>query len=244
MYRILLSFTAAALIAGCSSAPPQQENDSLDHLGTIAIISLIGNEISLQHVGSSDNPRARSIVTSWRQDDFAARAANSYLTSKGHKVAPLRYKTAPLLKTYTNSQSNTNPHIKNIRPELQALLNTYPANTFILIYRNENPDFIGDADEKLFSQGLYHRTKIFGSDTTATYSSIRIDLVRTVDFSVPASVANHSHTIIDNGFWHNAYKNSSDRPTLLKSNNRRKIMSSIQNDLRNSINASLEGLGL
>ncbi len=104
MYRRLLSMIAIVLIAGCSSAPPQEEDESLDRLGTIAIISLIGNEISLQHVGSSDNPRARSIVTSWHQDGFAVRAASDYLTSRGHKVAPLRYKTAPLLKTYTNSQ--------------------------------------------------------------------------------------------------------------------------------------------
>lgn len=214
MIRRTIALTIAlAVWSSCNAAPAKLTPEKLRSLGTIAVISLMGDEFLLHHVGTTifQNRYNRAEVSGWEIDKYATEVATEFLESKGHTIKEVQYDIETLFKTYPAGWARAGRKFKKIRPSLQELAKQSSIDTFVILYRHFTEDFITFSAEGLSGYGLYHRRAFKKHAETATYVVIRIDVASATSKKPLASTVGSDSNILDEEYWHKPYQKKKEK---------------------------------
>lgn len=100
--QIIVSIITLAVWSSCNAAPRKLTQEDLRSLGTVTVISLMGDEFLLHHVGTTifQNRYNKAEVSQWEIDRHTTDVATEFLELKGHVVKEVQYDAERLFKTY------------------------------------------------------------------------------------------------------------------------------------------------
>lgn len=198
MRRILQSLAVAVAVAvavaGCATTQVAPEKAAA--IKTIGLVSALGDEVRLQHVGltvfSND---LHSTKLDWQLDRHVLDRLAQHIGTR-YQVRPVSYDKAPLLKASTKEWIHTD------RPTLaEALRATVPAgvvDAFVVVV----PTYMGDTaygtNQHVYGVGAYTRGVFSERSRANAFAAYRIALIDGKTFT---SLADTAALIPSTGRW-------------------------------------------
>ena len=237
-------------VSSCAYTPPLYPTTMSDEerhtLGRIGVISLLGDEFTLQHVAGPllKNRNNKSDVKDWNIDAYVIDTATRFLQKKGYEVVKVNYDAVQLFDVYTRASTQTDRKIRNIAPELLSAAQTQGIDSYVFFFRYLADDFIGQSGVPVAGYGLYHQQTRQGAYDLATYVAVEADVGSVAKRQIFASNYLTRSTRLKPFFWFESYEEKTKDSLLLNDQHREELEKLIKDELGRTVDMLLGGLGL
>lgn len=155
--KFILCFVSALLLYSCAIVPRTVPPEKLTSIKNVGVISLMGDELNLTHIGFTvfGNSDSSHSIEDWGIDQHVASVIGDTLRKNGsYAVKEVNYDYSALAKVYTDKVYSP-LNFKLIENELRALAQSHAIDTFLVITERRLEDPIGKRSVYYEGMGLY-----------------------------------------------------------------------------------------